>query len=218
MNITPDGNIDIDTGRPGDIPSDVLVNNEVLSPESYTVDNGVVSISPQVFDSLGTGEQTVTVTYDDGSNIDSVIITDDGVPQSAYINSGAWSLFDLMMTVVTFLLIIMYVVYKLRKHSHSDDDDFQDNEYLEEQYQKEISIRRKQRVFQMLGVAVFVFTLIVLLITQDFTLPMTFFDNYSLLFAIFAIVQLLLGTLLVRGNKKQENIEKEIYEYFAEYA
>ncbi len=181
------------------------------------MDNGIVSISPQAFDSLGSGEHNITVAYDDGSSIDSVIITENGVPQSAYINKGAWSLFDLIMTVLTFLLIVVYAIYRLRKRSHSNDEAYLETEYLEENYQKEVSIRRKQRAFKISGVVVFVVALIVLLITQDFTLPMIFFDKYSLLFAIFGVVQLYLGTVLMQGNKKQKELEKELNEYLTEY-
>ncbi len=198
IEVKPDGGIDIDTNRPDEMPNDVTINDESIEPNLFEVENGIVSISPEAFTDLDDGDNTIAVHYDDGV-VESVVITDNGVPQSAYIPDGAWSLFDLIMTIVAMLLMIIYFVARAKKGK--EDDAKTDDDYTEE----ESETRCKKRVVTKAILFVLaVFSVILLFITQDFTLPMTIFDIYSIVFAIIVIVQFILMIMMRKKEVKNE--------------
>ncbi len=202
VDITPDGGIDIETNQPTEPPINVQIDGNDLGDDLYTFEDGNLSISPEAFENLEDGEHVVTVEYEDKVPTQTQVITDGGVPLSAkVIGFAAWSLFDLLMTILTFILAIIYILRKKYKANSDEDEETESEEESEKKYKKQILIK-------IIGALLFVITLILLLLTQDFTLPMIIFDKFSLAFAILALVQLLAGILTAKRNEKQNEKAK----------
>ncbi len=196
VEITPEGDVDIDTNRP-DQPDDVIVNEESLDEGEFDFDDGVITIAPGVFED---GENEVEIVYGD-ETINTVIISEDGVPRSAFVvPAGAWSLFDLMMTVATFLITIFYALKKREIEEDEEDEQKTDD-------QKEA--QRKRKVTLTISSAIlFLISLILLLWTQDFTLPMGIFDKYSIWFAAITIIDILLTFIYKQKEEDDEDNEQ----------
>ncbi len=193
--VNPDGSVDIDK-LPDEEPSDVLVDGDSIDPDSYEVEDGTVTINPEVFENLDDGEHLVEIQYENEESVITQIITDQGVPLSAKVLENAWSLFDLVMTIITFILMFLYILSKPKK-----DEDENQEEKSEEENEK----AKKRKLHQLLTMVVALISLILLVITQDFTLPMTIFDKYSIAFFVIGIIQLLIVVLF----KKSINDEEE---------
>ncbi len=197
--VKPDGGVEVETQLPDVPPDDVTIDGNSLDENLYEFDDGVLTILPEAFENLGDGEHEVEIKYEDGESIITNVITDQGVPLSAGVAQPAWSLFDLIMTIIAFILMLLYILSKGKKEEKED---------REVKYQSEAEEKAKKRkLAQIMTVIIFLISLILLLITQDFTLPMTIFDEYSIAFAIISIVQLLI-VVAFRKSKNEEEPEK----------
>ncbi len=122
-------------------------------------------------------EPTTTDIEDEDAPLDDGEGTTEIEDEEAPLASGrAWSLFDLIMTGVAIVLALGYLVVRPRKEEY--------------QTQEEEESKNKKRLFTSLGLAIMaVFSVVLLLLTQDFTQPMIVFDIYSVVFAVVALVQ-----------------------------
>ncbi len=162
---------------------EVEVEAVVETPDNEVeeFDEEVETVKPRNDDDTLTTENTQ----------ESGFLGDGGVPLAALF--GTWSLFDLIMTIVSVVLPITHLVAVKRKR----DEDEEDNE------EKETETQRKNRVLT----SIFLFiaaiaSVIFLLVTQDFTLKMSIFDIYSIGFAIIVLVQVIL--MITRRRKTEE--------------
>ncbi len=187
--IGEDGSVNI----PGDkgTPDDLTVGGVSIPTDEYYFDEqGNLVLPESIFAELPDGEVELVLTYDDEVFI-STLIVDDGVPLSAgpFVSGSAWSLFDLMMTVFGLILSIMVLRKKKEDEAEVQQDD--------EQYKK----------YKMMRISVsllFVFNLILLFITQDFTQPMTFFDKYSIIFGLVALVQVIITAIVYKKQNDED--------------
>ncbi len=125
--------------------------------------------------------------------IDDVIIEDEELPLA---RGGAWSLFDLIMTIVAVVLAVAYLVVRPRK------DEYQNYE--------EDESKNKMRLFTGIGLSIMaVFSIVLLLITQDFTQPMIVFDIWSVVFAVVSLAQ----AFIMFFVRKKSNEEHTGYHY-----
>ncbi len=110
---------------------------------------------------------------------------------------AAWSLFDLLMT----LLVSFGTIFYLTKGKFDKNKDMSKEE--EEFINK---LHSKYARMKVLMVIETILIIILLLITQDFTLPMTIFDIWSIVFFILFVIFVV---FLILGKKKRYNKEKE---------
>ncbi len=187
--VNPDGGITVHPGTNGELPTNVKVNGQDLDENDYTIDdNGNLTINPDYFRDLPDGTYTLSVDIG-GQTYESTVIVEDGVPLSAgpFNAGGAWSLFDLICTIIATLAPIVYLII-VRKR----DEDNNNPEDEKTSNKRVITIL----VSAILGIAL----IILLLLTQDFTLPMTIFDIWSVVFAVVLVVQLLFMIIFKRKN------------------
>ncbi len=201
--VNPEGGIDVDTQLPDEEPEDVLIDEEPLDENLYEFEEGVLTILPEAFEELGDGEHEVEIVYENGESIITNVITDQGVPLSAGVVNPSWSLFDLIMTITAFVLMILYILSKPKKEKEDDEEQYQDEDEEEK--------IKKRKFAQLMTLIISFISLLFLLITQDFTLPMTIFDKYSIAFAIISIIQL----CIVLMYKKSEKEDKQTQYYKA---
>ncbi len=197
--ITPEGGITIDPPEDGKLPDRVELDGEELGPDDYTVDeNGKVTLKPEFLATLPDGTYTLSVYYD-GVRYDSVIIMEGGVPLSAgeFRRAGAWSLFDLLMTIFATISAIVFFI-AVRKKSKEDEEDENDD--------KEAS--KRNNITLVMAILLAVFNIVLLFLTQDFTQPMVFFDIYSILFGLVFVIQVVLEVVFRRKKSDDEDDEQ----------
>ncbi len=184
---------------PDEMPTSVRVNGNELDDNQYSIDNdNNISISPEYIATLPDGEYTVTIAYEDAT-YEAVMLVDGGVPLSMTSFTevaGSWSLFDLIMTVITGLIALGYLVIRPKK----EEEESQENEEDPEE-------KRKRRIFTTgLLFLITIADIIFLLITQDFSQPMTIFDKYSVIFTVVVVIQIIVAFLMKK--KISEDNEK----------
>ena len=123
-------------------------------------------------------------------------IEDDG---NALGDGGAWSLFDLICTIVTTILAVIMLVFALgRNRKDGDDEETAAAKTANGEEVEEDEVYKRKRIARILSIIPAVGAIVLFILTQDLTQPMTFFDNWSLVFAIIAIVNI----ILTIGTKK----------------
>ncbi len=192
--------------------SKVEIDDEELGDDDYTIDEaGNITINPEYIASLPSGEHTLVITTSDGDVYEVTINTNTDVPLSDFtaVYSGAWSLFDLIMTLLSIILALIYII-KRRK-----DDDEKEDEY-NENYQNEDDEDEKQRKSKLKLLILLVAALcnlILFVFTQNLKLPMVIFDKWSIVFAVIVLIQLVILIFIKRKNddESQGEDEKIIY-------
>ncbi len=188
VTITPPG------GGDGDIGG-VDVGGKELGDDDYTVnEDGSITINPDVFKDLPDGEHTINIKTNAGISSYTVIV-ENGVPLASGAGA-AWSLFDLLMTILAVFIAIYFIVIATNKKK-------------EETEQGVYEEKRKRKVAMLFTALISLFTIVLLIITQDFTQPMTFFDRWSIVFAVAVLVDLIALALFKR--KSVEDDEKPNY-------
>ncbi len=186
----------IEAIRPGEVPKSVKVDGDQLDKSEYSIDeNQNISIHAEYIENLSDGEHTVTVSYDDAV-YEAVMLVDEGVPlsMSEFIKvAGTWSLFDLIMTIVSIAVAVGYLIIRPKETI----DEYEKEEPEEKQ--------RKRFFISIILIVTACLNIALLLLTQNFAQPMTVFDMYSVAFTIIAAVQVALILLVIR--KRQ--IDKE---------
>ncbi len=174
----------------------VTVGGNDLSEDDYYFDeNGDLVISPDFIATLPDGRHVVRITTVDGENFEAVIIVEDGVPtsMSPFEPAYGWSLFDMIMTVVAVVIALIYLIVRPRKNDS-------------EHYEAESEQKHKNRIITSIVLFVFaLFSIILLIVTQDFTQPMMIFDLWSIVFAIVALVQMVIIFFVRKKNDDGEN-------------
>ncbi len=142
------------------------------------------------------------------------LIGDTGVPFAAngLFNAAAWSLFDLLMTLLTLVGIVVYAIRtgrKVKNERELEYEQYSTNPNAQtEQDDEQQDEKGKKRKLVMLGVALaFVFNLLLFILTQDMRLPMIFFDRYSIIFAAVAVIQIVMQ--FFRKKKKSDDDQSE---------
>ncbi len=194
--------------KPGILPDKIQIDDVDIDEDDYTIEDDKLIIKPSVYEDLEDGKYIIRFEYGNEVFEDELII-DNGTPEVA--SFSAWSLFDLAMTVLTVLMMIVFFVIT-RKKENIDINDKIDQEKLEKIIEDdEKQIRERKIVFRILSILIVIITVILLCITQDFTLPMIIFDEWSLYFAILAMMDILLFIVFyiyIKKTSEEEIIEK----------
>ena len=111
---------------------------------------------------------------------------------------GSWSLFDLICTVIAVLLSAVMLIRMIGRNRKENDDD--ETCYAEEE-NNEIEIKRR-RALRLTSLVPAIGSTVLLLLTQDFTQPMAIFDAWSLVFAIIALINIV---LIIVSCKREED-------------
>ncbi len=189
-------------GPGGVIDKVELDGNELEEGVDFEIDeNNNLIINPDVTRDFEDGRYLLRVEVD-GIAYETELIVENGIPLSAgeFLEiGGAWSLFDLIMTILAVCLALLYTFVRPKKN---------DEEVSEEATAEEEEVKHKKRLITNAVLLVLgVFNIILLLLTQDFTQPMTIFDEYSILFAIVVIVQVAIMYFFRKRVKNEENGE-----------
>ncbi len=149
-------------------------------------------------------------------------IEDDGNPLA---NLGAWSLFDLLCTILTAILAIVMLVRGIGRKRHSEDDEDAEAEGApvrtmnaegDEEEDPESTIYKRRRALRVASVVPAIGAIILFILTQDLTQPMVWFDMWSLVFAIIAIVNIVL--LIASRRRKADDDSQDDEQQPAGYA
>ncbi len=170
----------------------VEIDGNELGDGDFTVDdNGNISINPDYLATLPDGEHTIRIVYE-GAVYETSIIVENGVPLSmGDFKEVAWSLFDLIITVLAAVFAIVSIVTKCFTGKKEELDAYQ-NEYIE----------RNPKVIIIgiiAAIVISVISIVLLILTQDFSLPMAIFDKYSVIFAVIFVLQII--TVIIASKK-----------------
>ena len=144
-------------------------------------------------------------------------IGDDGIPQveaieddgNALASGGAWSLFDVLATLLAAVLSGVMLFGAFGKRRREDEDDDGDGGSTvgtgEDQRSESDEVIKRKRILRFASLLPAIVAIIVLLLTQDFAQPMAVFDRWSLLFGILAIAQVVLLLLSRKKTRTDEN-------------
>ncbi len=201
--IGEDGGITLSPTDPDLSIENVYVDGTELDPDQYSVDeDGNIILSPEFLATLGDGEHTIRISID-GKLFESTVIMENSVPLSAgnFELLGGWSLFDLLMTILTLLSPVVYMII-VRKQKPDEEEDENESEEDEEY------ITKKRTLTMVGGILLGIISLVLLLITQDFTLPMIFFDRFSIWFVIIFVVQTVVEIVFRRKRVDDEQQEQ----------
>ncbi len=181
-------------------PLGVTIDGQPVDPEHIEQGESSITILPDAFIPFGDGEVTVEVMTEEGVLANKVIV-ENGIPTTTSANYG-WSLFDLLITVFTFLAMSVYIFVKRRTNMQEGTQQVYhigDGEVVGIHQKRS---RRGKRVItaKVLAVLIFFASLILLLLTQDFRMPMMFFDFYSIYFAILGVVSFVLGFIVYKNT------------------
>ncbi len=201
------------TPAPGDIilpgggtpPDKVEVGGNEVGEDDYTVDeNGKLTLTPEFIQTLPDGEHEIVIEVQ-GEVYTTSIVVENGVPLSASpLIRQAWSLYDLIMTILSALLLLIFIVNKGKK------EDEEDEEYQERNKEENKENQRKRSIAIFILMVSAIFNIFLLFYTQDFSLPMAIFDRWSVAFTVVTLFSAL--TMLLFRKKQEEKDENDYYQ------
>ncbi len=192
-------------------------------------------VDQEVLDVLKDGVYVLEYTDENGDVYRTTAVIEGGIVVSCCVleRAGSWSLFDLLSTIAAAVLAIGFIVLGRRR---SEDDPQEDNfaneleadEFApeEETIQQDMSEQalvtdeneltereivqakrtRRHKIIALLLEAVIL--IILLFITQDFTLPMTIFDRFSIIFGLSVVLSVV--TVYISKRKKDNSDNDDI--------
>ncbi len=134
-----------------------------------------------------------------------VQIGDTTIPLAAA-DGSAWSLVDLLLTVATGLMSIFLLVgYFVKKKAKEDEE----NERFAHANDEEDNTRLKRKgAFRLFSIIPMIGAIVLFILTQDMTQPMILVDEWTIFFAIIALVQTLTMILSRKKNVRDEEDEQ----------
>ncbi len=187
-------------------PDWVEVDGEPLSEEDYFIDeNGNLVLTPEFIKTLEDGEHIIRISIGD-EEYEAVMVIENGVPLAMGVFErvgGAWSLFDLIMTILAAIFALGYTIIRPRNGNEEDEDEVASEEEEEKKHKKRIVT---SGVLALLAV----FNIILFILTQDLTQPMIIFDIYSIIFAIVVIAQVLIMYFIRKKNDEEDEDEERV--------
>ncbi len=204
-----EGKITIPNLLPEETLKKVEFEGDELDDSMYTVEeDGSITLNPDVLKGLPDGEYVLRVTYGD-TTFTTVILVQNEIPMSMgdFTRGNAWSLFDLVMTIIVGVFMVLY--FTKRKKVLENAIDEEEAEIMNRDEQKEKTDIKRLRTYRILGIIMFIVILVFLLITQDFRQPMTIFDRYSLYFGLIALLGLFVIITFYNGNDEEDEDEMQ---------
>ncbi len=112
---------------------------------------------------------------------------------------GAWSLLDLILTIVTGLMsIVLLITYFKNKKEDEDEENKQTANAMIDEDEEESQLKRKG-IFRLFSIIPMIATIILFILTQDLTQPMIWIDRWTIVFAIITLVQVV--TMILSRKK-----------------
>ena len=152
------------------------------------------------------GEIGETINDNDTPLANGEDIADNATPLAG-LGTGAWALFNLILTIVTTLLSILLLIgYIGKKKKALEDED--GNVVLDENGKEVMEYEKnKKGLWRLISIIPALIAIIVFIFTEDMTLPMIFVDKWTILHVVIALVQVVVMVLCKK--KKDENDEDE---------
>ncbi len=173
-----------------------------MDEDDYTIDeDGKLIIDPDYIATLEDGTHIIRLTIGEDT-YEAELVVDGGVPLSMGVFDkvgGAWSLFDLIMTILAVVFAVAYTVIRPKKRDEEED---------EEGDETEESKHKKRLVTSGVLALLAVFNIILFLVTQDLSQPMIIFDIYSIIFALVVITQIVIMFFIRKKNNDDEAQEQ----------
>ncbi len=116
---------------------------------------------------------------------------------------GSWSLFDLIATIVTTILAAIMLIFAFGRNRKDGEEDEQTGE------QEPDEIYKRKRLGRVLSVIPAVGAIVLFVLTQDLTQPMAIFDNWSLVFGIIGIINIVLAIATRKTTKNDGDDEQQ---------
>ena len=110
-------------------------------------------------------------------------------PQAA--PEGAWALLNLILTIISCIIAIVLIFAKKKSENE---------EYIDEEKKDIRGIKR----FKIYSILIGIISIIVFILTEDMTLPMVLIDKWTILMAIFTIVEII-NIFIIRHKSKEED-------------
>lgn len=110
------------------------------------------------------------------------------IPQAA--PEGTWALLNLILTIVSCIIVILIFTKKKSENEEYTDEEKKD-------------IRGIKR-FKIYSILIGIISIIVFILTEDMTLPMILIDKWTILMAIFTIVEII-NIFIIRNKSKEED-------------
>ncbi len=201
--INPDGSVEIQPAAPDITPENPAIDGEAIPDESYTTEeDGALTIAPDYLANLEDGVHVVTV-ESDGTTFESELIIDDGIATSASPFSEApfitWSLYNVIATIIGIVFAGIFIA----KHNKKDDNKKRNR--TQRNYREQTT--RKDKKLVIVATVFSVINIVLLLLTQDFTAFMVFFDGYSLLFTLVLAIE---TVVVIYGFNKSSDSDNDI--------
>ena len=143
-------------------------------------------------------------------------VADNPTPQAESINDdgnalgegeGTWSLFDLIATVVaTILAAIMLILAFGRNRKEGDDEETAAAKTANGEEVESDEVYKRKRLGRVLSVIPAAASIVLFILTQDMTQPMAIFDQWSIVFGIIGIINIVLAIVT---RKKTEDGDDE---------
>ncbi len=191
---------------PNDDIGKVEVGGNEVTPDDYHVnEDGELELNEEFISTLPDGTHEITVQIGKDTYVAEIIV-ENGIPLSAtpFIKMGnSWSLFDLVMTIIVACMMILMLM-KHREEKEEVDD--VDNEMI--RTEKARRNRQKRKIGYRLSIIILtVITVLFFIFTQNISLPMQIFDEYSMYFGLLAVLAVFL--FVGFSNSTQEQLEDD---------
>ena len=116
---------------------------------------------------------------------------------------GSWSLFDLIATIVTTILAAIMLIFALGRNRKDGEEDEQTGE------QEPDEIYKRKRLARILSVIPAAGAIVLYIFTQDMSQPMAIFDQWSIVFGIIGIINIVLAIATRKTTKNDGDDEQQ---------
>ncbi len=117
--------------------------------------------------------------------------TNIGDSQVPFAQNASWALVNLLLTILTAFISFVLLLKVLRKNKEENENE-----------EEEDTIVKHKRLLKILGIVPMILSIILFIRTQDMSLPMIMIDQYTLLTAVLALVEVLIAFF---SRKKEED-------------
>ena len=116
---------------------------------------------------------------------------------------GTWSLFDLIATIVTTILAAIMLIFALGRNRKDGEEDEQTGE------QEPDEVYKRKRLGRILSVIPAAGAIVLYIFTQDMSQPMAIFDQWSIVFGIIGIINIVLAIATRKTTKNDGDDEQQ---------
>lgn len=166
-----------------EVPTPTIPDTPTPTSTSNTdTDNSPIVVdAPTIVPAVATA---ITETQPEPTTIKEV-----ATPQAA--PEGAWALLNLILTIISCIIAIVLIFAKKKSENE---------EYTDEEKKDIRGIKR----FKIYSILIGIISIIVFILTEDMTLPMILIDKWTILMAVFTIIEII-NIFIIRYKSKEED-------------